>query len=279
MPRTKVFLTWSGKRSKEVAIALRKWLPNVIQSLDPWMSESDIDKGTRWNSEISGQSEQAKIGIICLTPENLTEPWVNFEAGALSKLNGSYVCTYLLGLSAQDIPYPLAQFQATRADKEDTKKLLQSINKSQDGDGLPPEQLDQVFEKWWTDLHEAFSKIPKSPSVATAQKRTSEEVLEELVSTIRETSHTQTTILTAVEQISSALQEERQNRQPLINRNSFAEALNNLRVQSNTAPSFGFGTSSTDKSAQIFRRPMRRLVRPASKAPGESEGSEPGKKA
>src|SRR5688572_14343462 len=101
MARTRVFLTWSGDRSKAVSTALRTWLPKVIQNLDPWMSDNDIDKGTRWASEISVQLHQSKIGIICLTPENIREPWVNFEAGALSKLEGSYVCTYLYELPTQ----------------------------------------------------------------------------------------------------------------------------------------------------------------------------------
>ena len=127
---TKVFLTWSGDRSKAMATALRVWLPNVIQAVEPWMSETDIAKGAGWNSEISSQLELAKIGIVCLTPENLDAPWVNFEAGALSKITGSKVCTYLFGLSPTDVEGPLAQFQATKSDdKDDTKKLLHTINR------------------------------------------------------------------------------------------------------------------------------------------------------
>lgn len=63
---TKVFLTWSGERSKAVAAALHDWFPNVIQSLEPWMSDSDIAKGSGWNAEISKNLESAKIGIVCL---------------------------------------------------------------------------------------------------------------------------------------------------------------------------------------------------------------------
>ncbi len=43
----KVFISWSGKRSRALAEAFRDWLPNDTQAIKPWMSDVDIDKGTR----------------------------------------------------------------------------------------------------------------------------------------------------------------------------------------------------------------------------------------
>jgi hypothetical protein len=37
-------------------------------------------------NEISKELEQSKIGIIAMTEENLTSPWIMFEAGAISKV-------------------------------------------------------------------------------------------------------------------------------------------------------------------------------------------------
>ena len=56
----------------------------VIQSAKPWMSETDIEKGTRGLSELAKALEAIKVGISCLTPENLSAPWLLFEAGARS---------------------------------------------------------------------------------------------------------------------------------------------------------------------------------------------------
>jgi hypothetical protein len=50
--RMRVLLSWSGERSKAVAIALRRWLPRVLQASEPWMSEHDIKAGQQWANEI-----------------------------------------------------------------------------------------------------------------------------------------------------------------------------------------------------------------------------------
>ena len=49
----KVFLSWSGELSHKVALAFREWLPNVIQSIEPYVSSEDIDKGARWSAEMA----------------------------------------------------------------------------------------------------------------------------------------------------------------------------------------------------------------------------------
>ena len=110
-----VFLSWSGDSSKGAAQVLRAWLPTVIQSVRPYMSAEDIDKGERWSLDIAKQLEETNFGVICMTPENINAPWVLFEAGALSKsMERSRVSPLLFGLSPSDFSKsPLLQFQLT----------------------------------------------------------------------------------------------------------------------------------------------------------------------
>ena len=59
----KVFISWSGERSKQVARALFEWIPCVIQAVKPWMSEQ-IAKGARWSPEIAKELEETRFGIV-----------------------------------------------------------------------------------------------------------------------------------------------------------------------------------------------------------------------
>ena len=101
-----IFLSWSGDRSKAIAETFTSWISQVIQAADPWISR-DIAKGARWGPEVSDRLSSSKVGIVCLTPENLASPWILFEAGALSKTKDAYVCTFLLDLKPADVEEPL----------------------------------------------------------------------------------------------------------------------------------------------------------------------------
>jgi hypothetical protein len=177
-----VFISWSGERSKRVAEALREWLPNVLQAAKPWLSRSDIEKGARSLDEIGRALEAMKVGIICLTPENLTAEWILFESGALSKTQDAQtrVCTYLLfGLTHGNVRPPLGMFHGTTADKEDTRKLIHTINKHLDAT-VTDERLDKTFEKWWPDLAEKLETASKAAETV-APKRSSDEMLAEIL--------------------------------------------------------------------------------------------------
>ena len=144
----KLFITWSGAQSEVVAECLQEWIHNVIQTVEPWMSK-EIARGARWNPEVTGVLEKSNFGIVVLTPENLTAPWVLFEAGALSKIRDSHVATLLVDLKKGDVEYPLAQFQHTLATKEDVLELMKTIN------GSLKEPQDKKLEE--KDLEKTFN--------------------------------------------------------------------------------------------------------------------------
>jgi len=180
-----IFISWSGPRSQYVAEALRLWLKDVMQQLDPWVSSEDIRQGSRWNIDVAKKLEEASFGILCLTRDNLTEPWILFEAGALAKtLAQSHVCPYLIDLKPSDLRGPLVQFQCAQATESDTRKLIHSINKAMGEKALPEDQVDRACRKWWPDLDAALHRVPK-PRSALPEPRSERELLEELLDRVR----------------------------------------------------------------------------------------------
>lgn len=156
----RVFISWSGKVSHRVALALKDWLPSVIQAIEPFVSSEDIQKGARWFYEVGSQLEETEFGILCITPDNLAAPWVLFEAGALSKhLGQARVSPLLIGVSNADLQGPLAHFNTTTTSREDVEKLLKSINAHLKDHKLSNEKLDKTFNVWWPELEKHLKEI------------------------------------------------------------------------------------------------------------------------
>tara|TARA_R110001592_G_scaffold355031_1_gene655240 strand:+ start:23875 stop:24705 length:831 start_codon:yes stop_codon:yes gene_type:complete len=160
----KVFISWSGDQSREYAKIISEWLSSVLQSVKPYYSPKDIDKGARWAAEIGKELEECSLGIICLTPGNLSAPWIMFEAGALAKaLSKTNVMPLLFDVAPTDVQGPLAQFQATSFEEDDIKKLVATINSRLEGDALDGGLMDATFAKWWPELDRKVKVVDPEP--------------------------------------------------------------------------------------------------------------------
>lgn len=185
----KVFISWSGDKSRDIAEALRDWLPSVLHAVDPFVSAKDLDFGSRWQTEIAEELEGTNFGLICVTRENLRSEWLNFEAGALAKsVENSRLVPLTIDLAPADIENPLAQFQAMRLVQGDLQDLLKTMNVSCSSP-IADTVLDKTFRKWWPDLESEISKISEkdygTPNVDLTPKRDEREVLEEVLETVR----------------------------------------------------------------------------------------------
>jgi hypothetical protein len=177
----RVFLSWSGPRSKRLAFYLHEWIRAVVQRAEPWMSDRDIQPGQRWSDEISSQLRDTHFGVICLTPENMNASWLLFEAGALAKaVESARVVPVLLGVAMSDLTYPLAQFHALSCDESGLRSLAASINNALGTDRLPAPTLDSLFSALWPSLSAQIASIPGSAEDDDSS-RTDRQLLEELV--------------------------------------------------------------------------------------------------
>ncbi|SET99122.1 toll/interleukin-1 receptor domain-containing protein [Geodermatophilus poikilotrophus] len=159
----KAFISWSGQRSRAAAEELHEWLQPVMPTtIEPWMSDTDLDKGSRWAVGLGEGLEEMSAGISVLTPENLRSPWLNFEAGAIGKAFGEgRVMTFLIGLSPTDVPQPLAQFQATSRTREDVTKMITDLNKLTETP-MKDYILAKQIEAWWLQLDRQLGQIEKN---------------------------------------------------------------------------------------------------------------------
>ena len=156
----KVFISWSGDKSHRVALIFIEWLPSVIQSVEPYVSSEDIDKGARWSTDIAKELENSTFGILCVTRENLEAPWLSFEAGALSKtMDKSFVTPFLFDIKRSEVNGPILQFQSTIFEKEDIKKLLQTLNKACGENGISGAMLDKAFDVWYPTLERELEEL------------------------------------------------------------------------------------------------------------------------
>ena len=188
----KVFISWSGNTSLKVAQQLRDWLPFVINSIEPYVSSEDIDKGARWSTDIAKELADSKFGILCVTKDNFEAPWLSFEAGALSKtMEKSFVTPFLFDIKRSEVQGPILQFQSTIFEKEDIKKMVKTLNKACGETGISETRLDKSFDVWYPTLEKGLNEL-KSISSSVEDNRSAEEpphsseILEEILELSRD---------------------------------------------------------------------------------------------
>ncbi|HZF54538.1 MAG TPA: toll/interleukin-1 receptor domain-containing protein [Polyangiaceae bacterium] len=174
----KVFLSWSGERSKAMANALRDWLQVILPEVEPWLSHRDVTAGERWSAEIATELDRSEFGIICITKDNVKSPWLLFEAGALSKqLNVGSVVPYLLDIGFSDmIDTPLGYFQGFKADRESTLQVVLAINARSTkpaSDQIMRVRFDGVWPTFERALHDIRrrSSVVEPPRIVEAAAR------------------------------------------------------------------------------------------------------------
>jgi hypothetical protein len=181
----KIFISWSGEQSRRVAEALRVWIPDVIQFVEPWMSRADIEAGARWGRDIQHQLSETRFGIICLTNANQQAPWILFEAGALAKtIEDTFLCPYLINMNPSEIQAgPLTQFQAKTADMDGTWDLLCAMNSALKDQALDEGRLRRLYDRSWPELKTSLDSGEIEGGVE--QKRPVDEMVVEILDTVR----------------------------------------------------------------------------------------------
>jgi hypothetical protein len=179
-----VFISWSGHASLGIAKVLRLWLRSLVQLVDPWISP-DIAAGERWQATLSGKLVDAKYGILCVTRDNATAPWLIFEAGAMARsFDQSRVVPLLFGIDVADLTGPLSQFQSVVGDRTGIFKIVKELHAVTQS-RMPDAELQMLFDTLWPSIEkgiaEACDVLVDQPLVA----RSDREILDEVLALVR----------------------------------------------------------------------------------------------
>ena len=183
----KVFISWSGKLSGDVALLLNEWLPSAVPGIVPWLSKEGIEKGSIWFGAIEEALKDTSVGVICLTRENMVRPWVLFEAGGLNKgLDKTRVCPLLLDLEDKELDPPLNQFHTTKLNKKDMLALCMMINQHNTGHVHSELQLKKFFNTFWPEFEKGFTALfKKNRASRPPKKKDPTEMLEQILETMQ----------------------------------------------------------------------------------------------
>jgi hypothetical protein len=182
-----VFISWSGGASRMMAEGLRSFLELALARCTPWVSSVDIEAGTKWTEELRAKIKSAGYCVVCVTSENVTKPWINYEVGAIREGFEKRTSPWLLDIKPEQLEkLPLSSVQGTSTSKEDTYKLICEINKILP-DPHPGTAIEEQFKVHWNrlekSLNDAKTIISASPVL---QKRDPADALDELVLNTRQ---------------------------------------------------------------------------------------------
>ncbi len=183
---TNVFISWTGKPSGKLAEAIRQWLPTIFPFVKTSVSSPDADKYYQWARKVSTELKESQVGIVCLTLDTLCDPWLLFEAGALSRnLELARIYTVYFDTEPAGLPRPLGLFQNIVFTKESVRKLVKTINTAGDAP-LEEDFLNAAFETWWPQLEKQVAEILAEPREAFRHRQcTDREILEEILDLTR----------------------------------------------------------------------------------------------
>ncbi len=228
----KVFISWSGESSHQVALALHRWLPTVIQTLDPWVSSEDIWKGQHWSVALSDELANTRAAILCLTRDNLDSRWLNFEAGALAKFLDTRVIPFLFNMKSTELSGPLsllqyATFEPGHAGNvEDMAKILKALNESASPPLVRESILNDALEDRWKRLEDHLNGIAEVQEKATGSSRPQAPKTEDVLATLLDLVRGQGRELSTLRRDVSRLRRELRPASPITTYVDFLEALN-----------------------------------------------------
>ncbi len=149
MANKQIFISHITKESALAQLLKERLLADFAGHLDVFVSSdrSSIVAGTKWLDEINQALKQADLVVVMASPESVTRPWVNFEAGAIWLRGTGLIPACHSGMTPAKLPSPLNMLQGIEfASSTGLQKLYDAVA-AMLGVALPPVDLDAMAQR------------------------------------------------------------------------------------------------------------------------------------
>jgi predicted nucleotide-binding protein len=160
----KVFISWSGELARQVANALRDWLPQVLHPVQAWLATDDPAPGQPWSEEIKDLHAETSVVLVCCTRENLASSNLNDEIAALTAAR-RLVIPVCVDVGVGELRGQIAGLSAVSLDAAGVGHLVRTLN-SQLSEPVPARQLDAVLLLWIPELLDIALKLQTRDTIA-----------------------------------------------------------------------------------------------------------------
>lgn len=124
---TKVFISYIHEES-DVANALQHFIRQKLDTYDVFLSsEWQIYAGEDWLRKVTTELRAAQVVVLLLSPQSVTRPWVNFEAGGAWLGEKPVIPVCHAGMTPERLPKPYSSLQALTI-PDDDYYLIRSIH-------------------------------------------------------------------------------------------------------------------------------------------------------
>lgn len=180
----RLFISWSGEQTRELANAVQAFFELAFAShVQTFLSDADIAPGERFLAVINENLGGADIGVILITRQNMNNPWLLFEAGALAgKSERGSVVPLLVDLERAELRPPLSQFQnVLAASRESVLHMCERI-RAEASDVPANNAYEVLLEAAWPPLEAALLKAQSFTQAEIAlPARSDRDLLDEIL--------------------------------------------------------------------------------------------------
>ena len=147
--KLKIFFSHRSAESKVVDHLSTNLKKDFIGLVELFIScdRVSVPVGSKWLEEITNGLKRSGLHIVLCSPDAVTRPWINFEAGAAHVRGVNIIPLCHLGINASQLPVPLSEYQGLEISTPEGLQSLYASVAQMLGASLPTVPFRQYAEE------------------------------------------------------------------------------------------------------------------------------------